>query len=144
MVLFTGLLVGMWQTMNKKIIALLFLIVSIIPINIKAKTISCYKLVDMGDFKLTAYCPCEKCSQGHGYKTSTDKTAQEGKTIAVDPDVISYGSKVLIGDTVYIAEDCGTDVKGDHIDIFMENHEATKKFGIKHAHVDIIQGDYEY
>ena len=68
----------------------------------------------------------------------------KGKTIAVDPDVISYGSKVLIGDTVYIAEDCGTDVKGDHIDIFMEDHEATKKFGVKYTHVDIIQGDYEY
>ena len=126
------------------IIILLFLIISAIPINTEARTISCYKLVNMGEFKLTAYCPCETCSQGHGYKTSTDKIAKEGKTIAVDPDVISYGSKVLIGDTVYIAEDCGTDVKGDHIDIFMEDHEATKKFGVKYTHVDIIQGDYEY
>lgn len=66
------------------------------------------------------------------------------RTIAVDPNVISYGSKVLIGDTIYIAEDCGGGVVGDHIDIFMEDHSAVEEFGVKYVQVQIIQGDYEY
>lgn len=129
--------------MIKKII-FLCIVYLIFPLSIEARTISCAKLIDMGKFKLTAYCPCEGCSEGHGYNTATQKIAEEERTIAVDPDVISYGSKVLIGDTVYIAEDCGGGVKGDHIDIFMEDHSAVEDFGVKYTQVYIIQGDYEY
>lgn len=129
--------------MIKKII-FLCIIYLIFPLSIEARTISCAKLINMGEFKLTAYCPCGECSEGHGYNTATQKIAKEERTIAVDPDIISYGSKVLIGDTVYIAEDCGGGVSGDHIDIFMEDHSAVEDFGVKYTQVYIIQGDYEY
>ena len=129
--------------MIKKIFFSLFLFIFMFQ-NTQARTISCAKLIDMGEFKLTAYCPCEECSEGHGYNTATQKIAEEERTIAVDPNVISYGSKVLIGDTIYIAEDCGGGVVGDHIDIFMENHSAVEEFGVKYVQVQIIQGDYEY
>lgn len=52
--------------------------------------------------------------------TSTGVIAEEGRTIAVDPDVIPYGSEVLIDGHIYIAEDCGSAVKGNVIDIFVE------------------------
>lgn len=129
--------------MIKKIIFLCIVYLTF-PLSIEARTISCAKLIDMGEFKLTAYCPCEECSEGHGYNTATQKIAEEERTIAVDPNVISYGSKVLIGDTVYIAEDCGGGVVGDHIDIFMGDHSAVEEFGVKYVQVQIIQGDYEY
>lgn len=83
-------------------------------------------------YKVTAYCPCEKCSEGYGRNTSTGVTATEGRTIAVDPSVIPYGTKVHIkGIGDFVAEDCGGDVKGKHIDIYFESHEETVKFGVK-------------
>ena len=130
--------------MIKKIIFIFILAFFLYPISIQARTISCSDLVDMGKFKLTAYCPCEDCSEGHGYNTATETVAEEEKTIAVDPEVIDYGSKVLIGDTIYIAEDCGGKVKGDHIDIFMEDHSAVGKFGVKYTQIYIVRGEYEY
>ena len=42
----------------------------------------------LGQFKLTAYCPCTACSGPWGSQTKSQTTAQEGYTIAVDPDII--------------------------------------------------------
>lgn len=53
--------------------------------------------------------------------TSTGVIAQENHTIAVDPSVIPYGTKVRINGIVYTAEDCGSKVKGNAIDIFVED-----------------------
>lgn len=89
------------------------------------------------EFKLTAYCPCESCSGGWGTQTSTGKTATAGRTIAVDPSVIPYGTKVEIDGRTYIAEDCGGGVKGNHIDIFFNSHNEVKAFGKKNATVKI-------
>ena len=52
--------------------------------------------------------------------TSTGVIAKEGRTIAVDPTVIPYGTKVIVNNHEYIAEDCGSAVKGKVIDIFVE------------------------
>ena len=50
----------------------------------------------------------------------------EGQTIAVDPRVIPYGTKVIIGGHIFTAEDCGGAIQGNHIDIYVNNHaEAT-------------------
>ena len=117
--------------------------IALIPLQCMATTISCYERIPYGRFKLTAFCPCCDCSDGYNYTTATGKTAKEGRTIAVDPDVISYGSQVLIGDTVYIAEDCGGLVSGDHIDIFFDDHESVEKFGVKYCDIYIIRGEWE-
>lgn len=70
----------------------------------------------IGEFKITYYWLSE-----NGRSTSTGAIATEGRTIAVDPNVIPYGSEVLINGHVYIAEDCGGAVKGNVIDIFVED-----------------------
>jgi 3D (Asp-Asp-Asp) domain-containing protein len=77
----------------------------------------------------TAYCPCEECSEGYGTMTATGTTATEGRTIAVDPKVIPYGTNVLIGDRLYVAEDCGGLIKGNKIDIYFDNHKKVENFG---------------
>lgn len=95
--------------------------------------------IDMGEFRITWYCPCEICSGEYGHDTSTGARATEGRTVAVDPDVIPYGTHVLIDGKEYVAEDCGGAVKGDHIDIFVENHEETERNGVTHKEVKIVR-----
>lgn len=97
------------------------------------------EMIYYGEMKLTAYCPCYDCSEGYARQTATQTIAEEGRTIAVDPDVISFGSKVQIGDSIYIAEDCGGAVNGDHIDIFVDDHEAVERFGVKYQEVWVIR-----
>jgi len=58
--------------------------------------------------------------------TSTGAIAEEGKTIAVDPSIIPYGSIVLINGNEYIAQDCGGAIKGNKIDIFVESPKQQK------------------
>lgn len=86
----------------------------------------------IGTFKITAYCPCSICSEGYGRKIAWTKSghtyAQPYHTIAVDPTAIPYGTKLKIegfGNTVFVAEDCGGGVKGNHIDIYMSTHTET-------------------
>ena len=98
-----------------------------------------YILIDMGEFKLTAYCPCEECSGPWGSMTSTGATAEVGYTVAVDPSVIPYGTKLLIGDTLYMAQDCGGSVKGNTIDIYFATHEESVNFGVQYSQVYIYQ-----
>lgn len=122
----------------------LFLIAALFltSIQVNART-----YIDMGEFKLTAYCPCEECSEGWGVKTYSGKIAEEGRTIAVDRSVIDIGSKVKIGDHIYTAEDIGGGVKGDHIDIFFDSHEEVKAFndgkGIKYTNVWVVRDNEE-
>lgn len=52
--------------------------------------------------------------------TATGVIARANHTIAVDPTIIPYGTKVHINGTVYTAEDCGGAVKGNVIDIYVE------------------------
>ena len=119
--------------MNKLSAIIFMVMMTLVPVPAVAKTI------DMGEFKLTAYCPCWECSEGYGRKTSTQTYARSEHTIAVDPSVISYGSKVKIGNKTYIAEDCGGGVKGDHIDIFVDTHEEVEDFGVKYRQVKIVR-----
>ena len=97
--------------------------------------------VFLGEFTLTAYCPgrccCGKWASGY---TATGTLAAEGRTIAVDPEVIPYGTRVLLiwpngTQRSYIAEDCGGGVNGNHIDVFFNDHQAARVFGVQSAMV---------
>lgn len=50
--------------------------------------------------------------------------AIEGHTIAVDPNVIPYGTVVLLDGNEYVAEDCGGAVKGNVIDVYTTQPEG--------------------
>ena len=127
---------------------LLILVATLIPTNtVLASPKTKYKIVTktvnkkqyLGKFKITYYCPCRQCSGIWGRQTATGKLAKEGRTIAVDKRIIPYGSKVKIGNKTYIAEDCGSAIKGKRIDIFMESHKKCKKNGIKYKKVYLIK-----
>lgn len=73
--------------------------------------------------------------------TSTGTVATASRTIAVDPRVIPYGSKVKIDGKEYIAEDCGGAIKGNRIDIFVDNHDNTLEQGVRYLNVKVYSGD---
>ena len=103
--------------------------------------------VHLGNFKLTAYCSCEKCCGVWATRrpkdengndiiyTSTGAVATAGRTIAVDPSVIPYGTEVEINGKTYIAEDCGGAIKQNRIDVYFDNHAEALIFGVQYADV---------
>lgn len=83
-----------------------------------------------GVFSTTAYCKCEKCcGVWTDSPTKSGTIPQEGRTIAVDPDVISLGTQVIIDGQIYTAEDTGSAVKGNVIDIYFSDHKETEEYG---------------
>ena len=125
--------------MKNKLIILATLLTLLLPSSINAQT-----LINMGTCKITYYCACPECSGPWGDLTATGTRCEEGRTVAVDPDVIAYGTKLLINGRVYTAEDCGGNVKGDHIDIYLDDHDRTEKLGVDHTNVWIVKnGDFD-
>ena len=71
--------------------------------------------------------------------TATGTTPKWG-TIAVDPSVIPYGTKVYIprfGKT-FVAEDCGGAIKGNKIDIFMNSESECNSWGRRSITIQIL------
>lgn len=97
------------------------------------------KKIDYGIMRCTAYCDCPECSCGYGRHTHSGTTAEAGRTIAVDPDVIDIGSKVEIDGQIYVAEDVGSAVQGDVIDIFMDTHEEVEEWEVRHLHCWVVR-----
>lgn len=66
-----------------------------------------------------------------GHSITATGTKPKWGTIAVDPTVIPYGTKVYIPkfDMVFTAEDCGGAIKGNKIDIFMNNESQCINWG---------------
>lgn len=90
----------------------------------------------------TAYCGCSKCCGKNDCITATGTRATEGRTIAVDPTIIPYGTKVLIDGNYYIAEDCGGSINGNRIDIYFEKHQDALDFGVKNVQVQTVKEIY--
>lgn len=84
----------------------------------------------------TAYCSCEKCCgkwalnrpNGIVY-TASGAEARAEHTIAVDPDVFPYGTVLEIGGIEYVAEDTGSAIVGNRIDIYFDDHQTALEFG---------------
>lgn len=81
----------------------------------------------------TAYC--------NDPETSTGTKPQVGRTIAVDPSVIPYGTKIYIPefDKVFVAEDCGSAIKGNRIDIYMQDYDTCMEWGFKDITIYILE-----
>ena len=99
--------------------------------------------LSLGEFVLTAYCPCERCCGVWAKNRPTDfngksvvvgssgQVLTQGVSVAVDPDVIPYGTELQIGGKMYVAHDCGGAIQGNRIDVYFEEHEAALEFGVQ-------------
>ena len=72
--------------------------------------------------------------------TSTGKKPRPYHTLAVDPKVIPYGTRVYIPEfnKVFIAEDCGGAIKGNRIDIYMNNEYECRQWGVRNITIIIL------
>ena len=76
---------------------------------------------------------------GGGY-TAMGTKAKYG-TLAVDPSVIPYGTKVYIKelDKVFTAEDCGGGIKGNKVDIYMNTQADCRNWGVRTITLQILK-----
>ena len=83
-------------------------------------------------FTAYAYCACEICcGEWAKYgKTASGATPEQGRTVAVDPEVIPLGAEIWIdGEGPYIAEDTGSGILGNTVDVFFDSHEDALAWG---------------
>lgn len=103
----------------------------------------------VGEFKLTGYCACTKCTNGSGY-TYSGKPVRENHTVAADRKILPIGTFIVLEgsrgwDTesyngVYQVEDIGGGVKDKHIDIYRPTHDLAAYvtyYGYNYANVYI-------
>lgn len=104
--------------------------------------------VSIGTFKLTAYCPCEKCcgvwgenrpsdENGKIVITASGERAEQGLTVAADTDLLPFGTALIIDGKKYIVQDRGGAIKKKRLDIYFENHEQARSFGVQYREVYI-------
>lgn len=98
------------------------------------------RAVRLEDVTVTHYCTCSDCCGWGTGITASGVRATPGVKVAVDPSVIPLGSDVLVdyGDgeiQYYRADDTGSGVKGNHIDVCLASHEEAVQAGVTTATV---------
>ena len=93
----------------------------------------------LGTFKITHYCGGSCCNDEWAGVTATGAPLVEGDTIAVDPTVIPYGTKVIINGHIFTATDCGGAIKGNRIDVFVNDHNRANQLGVYYTDVYVLK-----
>lgn len=100
-----------------------------------------YELIYMGNFKITYYCDSEYehiCGYGD-HMTASGKPTEIGWTVAADWNVLPNGSLIYIDGVGFReVQDVGGAVKGQHIDVLVQNHSEALDFGIEHEEVWLL------
>lgn len=94
--------------------------------------------IDLGAWKITFYCPCEECCGiGASGITASEVEAVPWHTVATDQ--FEFGTKLQIeGLGEFVVEDRG--VYGEHIDVFVSDHQEALNLGEQTREVYLIGG----
>jgi 3D (Asp-Asp-Asp) domain-containing protein len=73
---------------------------------------------------------------------------REGGTVAADPAVLPVGTRIQVEGAgrysgEYIVHDTGPKVRGNEIDIFIDDPAAAKRFGRKKVRIRLLRGPDE-
>ena len=76
-------------------------------------------------------------------ETATGKPTVEGRTVAADPAVLPFGTRIEVEDAgpysgTYVVHDAGRKISGREIDIFIDAPAEAKAFGKKQVRVRIV------
>lgn len=108
--------------------------------------------------EITAYCPCGECC---GYERgfwgipiytsgplkgkvkhvgiTADGTRARKGTIAADTSMYPFGTYMYVpGYGWGVVHDVGSDIKGNHIDVFFPTHQQALNWGTKQLQVKVI------
>ena len=103
--------------------------------------------VDLGKYKVTAYCPCEKCcgiwatkgvdEDGDRVTPGNRKILKGDKFVAADPKLLSRGDWIIVpgynnNDPVEV-RDVGGAIKGRRLDVFFDDDPKTGLTGHQRA-----------
>lgn len=102
-----------------------------------------YEYVSLGTFTTTGYDACVQCC-GNTLGITASGTHvhydEDGETTcAVDTSVIPFGTRLLINGRVYVAEDRGSAVIGNHIDLYFPTHQEAFDYATQYVEVFVIQ-----
>ena len=78
----------------------------------------------------------DQCGKSDGI-TASGTHVKQGRTIAA-PSWIPFGTTVVINGVSYVCEDRGSEIKGNHLDIYMDSLEDAIEFGRKEMRVTIL------
>jgi 3D (Asp-Asp-Asp) domain-containing protein len=80
-----------------------------------------------------------------GYSTTSTGQKPVWGTIAVDPRVIPYGTKVYIPQfgRTFIANNTGGAIKGNKIDIFMDNEKSMNDWGRQNIEIYLLDDNVQ-
>jgi 3D (Asp-Asp-Asp) domain-containing protein len=89
-------------------------------------------------YHVTAYCPCPTCcGQWADGVTASGSLARQGRTVAADTGLWGMGTCLAIpGVGTRVVEDTGSAIKWRAIDVYMNSHEAAKRFGVRFVNVE--------
>lgn len=100
-----------------------------------------YKLVYLGDYKITYYCDEEFehiCGYGN-HMTASGKQTEVGWTAAADWGILPNGSIIYIEDIGFReVMDVGGAVNGEHIDVLVQEHEEALDLGVDYEGVWLL------
>jgi 3D (Asp-Asp-Asp) domain-containing protein len=115
------------------------------PATVETETIEVNKPTKTMTVVATAYCSCKSCCgiyadnrpNGVVY-TASGAVAKANRTIAVDTSVFPFGTRIKYNGVEYVAEDTGSAIKGNRIDIYFDNHSDALSWGRRTIEVEVI------
>ena len=87
--------------------------------------------------RATGYCNCRKCSGPGHPRTASGKRPKQGRTLAVDRRKIPLGSKIIMKGKTYYAEDTGSAIRGNKIDVYFKSHKTARHYGVKRVTIKV-------
>lgn len=86
------------------------------------------ELISLGVYKISAYCPCEKCCGKTDGITASGTQATAGRTVAMNG--VPFGTHIMIDGKEYVVEDRGGGLGSKIIDVFFDSHEEALNSGL--------------
>ena len=115
-------------------------------VDLPKKTKAMPKRVSLGIYRVTSYCPCEKCcgiwatkgvdKDGDRVTPGNRKILPGDMFVAADPKLHKRGDWLTVpGYGIVEVRDVGGATKGNRLDVFFPTHQEALNFGVQHLEI---------